>query len=110
MPTLVSMKLDKKAMKERATPMSGEDGPVYPWGLAVTLDDESLSALDLSSLPKVGATLMLLAKVDVTSSSENKTGDGVRRSLSLQITDLALDAADKKDPRDVLYTKKGSAD
>jgi hypothetical protein len=39
----------------------------------------------------VGATITIQAKGNVTSVSENETQDGTRRSVSIQITDLALD-------------------
>lgn len=107
---LVSMKLDKSARDQMTEPSSlASDGPLYPWGLSVTLDEEALDKLQLD-LPKVGTTVVLVARADVTSVSSNEGQDRKpRRSVSLQITDLAVDAdepGDKPEAQDVLYQGK----
>jgi len=71
------------------------DAPEYPWGLKLSLDEEALKKLALGEMPAVGTKLKIEANVEVcdVSQYESKEG-GVRRSLSLQITDLGLGAAD----------------
>lgn len=58
-------------------------------------------------MPKVGSTLLLEGKVKVMSASVSKdAGRGTRRSLSLQITDMGVEATSDKAPlEDRLYTK-----
>lgn len=103
---LVDMKLDKKTRDTLATPSDPGDGPAYPWGLSVTLDEEALDKLGLK-LPKVGKTFLLCALVDVTSVSSNEQQDQEpRSSVTLQITDLSLEDPPKgADPADTLYGK-----
>lgn len=92
---LVNMKIDPKdhAAEQMAEPAK-MDRPVYPWGLQVTLDNDSLEKLGLKSLPKVGSSLYLGANVEVTSVSEDERElDGkrhVHRHVTLQITDMGL--------------------
>jgi hypothetical protein len=88
---MVSMKIDPKAREDRFASLAEgtKDGPIYPYGLALTLDEDSLDKLDLE-LPKVGKSVIVYARAEVTSVSSNKTGEGERRSVSLQITDLSV--------------------
>lgn len=105
---LVSVKISKAEREKWAKGPSSiaTDAPLYPWGLSVTLDEDTLKKLGLKkALPEVGATLMIVAKVEVTSSSINETTDGVNRSLGLQITDLCLEDEDG-DAAGALYGKE----
>ena len=79
--------------------------PAYPWGLELTLDNECLEKLKLDPLPEAGEQLLLLAKVRVSRTSSTDTeGGGKNRSVSLQITDCALeDAGERKSAEDTLY-------
>ena len=89
---LVSMKkTNKKARKapmEMSAPSSDE---TYPWGLSLELNEESLDKLSIDDLPKVGKEVTIMAKARVTSVSErDSTEGGKSRSVSLQITKMAL--------------------
>lgn len=87
-----NMQLSAQESKATVNPAAG-DGPRYPYGLNLHLSNESLAKLALAGLPAVGTELMLHAKVTVTEISEREEQDGDKqRSLSLQITDLALAA------------------
>ena len=92
---LVSMKLPKrdKTSEEKIYTTMAEpgDGPKYPWGLCLNLDEQQLEQLGIKDLPKVDSTVTLTAKATITSVSENQTQEGTRRSVSIQITDLAID-------------------
>lgn len=88
---LKSMKIDPKARQEKYESSAAMDAPVYPYGLQLHLDNEALENLGIE-LPKVGKSLMLYARVDVTSVSENESKSGSNRSASLQITDMCLEA------------------
>lgn len=108
MAKLVSMQL---TAAEREEAMGGSiagkpQGPRYPWGLSVTLDNDTLDKLGLT-LPTVGKTLTLIARVAVTSvSSTTESPDGgPNRSVSLQITDLCVEDEDAAaDAAKALYT------
>ena len=92
---LVSMKRPVADLKARRTLMAqgSPDEDPYPYGLAIQLEDDQLKKLGLTNLPKVGATLMLRARVTVRSVSTNEGADRQsHRSVSLQITDLAVTA------------------
>lgn len=102
------MKLEKRDRADTYA-MPSQDAPAYPYGLEVRLDKSALEKLGLASkLPKVGSSLRLTALVDVTGASENeRAGSGKDCSVTLQITDLALEAkAAKKGDADVLYGDK----
>lgn len=91
---MVNMQMSAEEAKEYAS--CGEavaaDAPRYPYGLCVSLDDDSLAKLGITDLPKVGAKMTLTARVVVTSigSSERQGGDAESR-MELQITDMELD-------------------
>jgi hypothetical protein len=86
------MKLTKSAAKKQSEP-SASDVPKYPWGLEVNLSNESLKALEMETLPDVGATMMLKAKVKVERvSASDRLGGGKDRTVELQITHMELSA------------------
>lgn len=88
---LKSMKLSRSEAKEASEPEEVE-GPEYPHGLSLRLDDESLGKLGMKSLPEVGKTLLLAARVEVTEVSEHsrRGQEEPVRGLSLQITEMDL--------------------
>lgn len=91
---LVSMKLpprDKTKEEKMYPSMAAGDDPEYPYGLCLNLDEKQLDQLGLKELPKVGSTIRLEAKAQITGVSENETQSGSRRSLSIQITDLGFE-------------------
>jgi hypothetical protein len=81
-----------------AGPCGCDEGkPRYPWGLQLTLENDQLQALGISALPKVGETMTLQATVKVTGCNESeREGEEPARSISLQITDLGLEAPEAK--------------
>jgi hypothetical protein len=104
---LTSMKMSASERKKSGpTIATGSDAPQYPYGLALSLDNESLDKLGLG-LPEVGSKFALHAMVEVTSVSASEHGKGEKqRSVSLQITDMALaTAGDTKQSSEVLYGK-----
>lgn len=106
---MVSMKIDPKEREERYKSMEKPaDGPMYPYGLALHLEDEVMEKLKMSKLPQVGKQVLVYALADVTSVSENESMvGGTRQSVSLQITDLALLAPPKNEEstEEALYSK-----
>jgi len=112
MSKLTSMKLtkaDRRKRNEVSPSAITDDGPAYPWGLTLNLDETILAKLKLEALPKAGTTMLIEARVQVESVSvRDDAGGGEQRSLSLQITDLCLEAdTDRGSAADRLYKAKG---
>ena len=87
-----SMKLSP-AEKEKSMPVAtGKmDGPQYPWGLRITLDNDVLEKLGIS-LPRVGEKIRIDAIAEVKSVHASESEDKKKyASCELQITDIALD-------------------
>lgn len=100
---LHSMKMTSSEAKAQSTPAE-VDAPRYPWGLAITLDQDSLDKLDMTGLPDVGEEYLIGGCVKVTSVSSNEHEGGKHKSVSLQITELGLAPKPKgKDAADTLY-------
>lgn len=89
-------------------PVSAGEGstpsvPSYPWGLSVSLEEESLSKLGMDKrMLTVGETLQIVCMMRVTSVSESESerSDGSKNSccrVELQITDMGLPMADVAD-------------
>lgn len=85
------MALTKIERKPETDVAIATEKPKYPYGLELRLDNESLTKLGITTLPKVGMKLRLEAKVFVESVSEEERADGKpNRHVGLQITDMAL--------------------
>lgn len=107
MADLKSMKITKAELKERRERFKGspDEGPKFPFGLSLHLDEESMDKLGVDKLPKVGTKMIMTARVEVTSvHADQQLGGGKNRSMGLQITDLALegDNAEKSDA-DIIF-------
>lgn len=101
---LVSMKRDKKDKKDKKKDTSeaccsvSGNGPDFPWGLSVNLENESLDKLKIDSLPEVGSTVRIVAEArveSVSSRSDRESNGKKNRSVSLQITKMALSDAEE---------------
>lgn len=105
---LVNMKIDPKEREKGLPDTVSADAPSYPWGLQLNLDEEALDKLGIETLPKVDGELMVLARATVTSVSSNESsGGGKRKSVSLQITDLCLEKPSKNtDAAGALYKEE----
>ncbi|TDY26300.1 hypothetical protein B0G81_6810 [Paraburkholderia sp. BL6665CI2N2] len=106
---LVSMErteAEKKAAEDRWKEQADE-GPDYPYGLCISLGSDELAKLGIKDLPSIGAEMSLTATVKVTSvsSSESERGDGYK-SVSLQITQMALDDGKGPSAAEKLYGAK----
>ncbi|MGE9805410.1 capsid staple protein, partial [Escherichia coli] len=84
-------------MKTGTDSFVGEDGKPetkdqYPWGLRITLDNESLQRLGLNakSLPAVGDSISVKAMANVCSVSTRTTDHGEDNYVELQITDIGV--------------------
>ncbi|MEC4595460.1 capsid staple protein [Burkholderia vietnamiensis] len=98
---------ERKAAEERWDAES-ERGPDYPYGLCLNLGGDEMEKLGIKDLPAVGGEMSLTAKVKVTSVSSYETdGGGGSKSISLQITEMALDDGNGESAAQKLYGKKG---
>ncbi len=92
---MTSMKLDP-ADEESQDETQGalypdKDKPEYPYGLCFCLEEEQIKKLGMAKMPTAGEELTLTVKVKVTRVGEVDTQDeGTERSLSFQITDMAI--------------------
>lgn len=98
---LVSMKRSPAEAKEAATP--ADTAPEYPYGLRLRLEDEELQKLGLTTLPDVGTSLVLTARVEVCGTSAYDSESGKHRSVELQLTDLALAPEQRPANAEALY-------
>jgi len=91
------MKRTKKEKQKDADLNSYEDNP-YPWGLTVSLDNDSAGKLDVGTF-EVGDELIMVSRVTVKSvnvSSSQHDGGKVHRNMELQITDMSLEEEEGK--------------
>ena len=86
---LRDMKMSASEVKESNEVAS--DSPRYPWGLQLSLDDDSLDKLGIG-LPDIGESMLVVAIARVESVSEHKNGSETTRSVSMQIEKLSLDS------------------
>ena len=101
MAELKSMKMAPKEAKKAEEAFIDRDPPRFPFGLRVSLNDESLDKLGMKELPKVGEQKSLVAMVEVVEVSEHDSAGGKpRRRVELQITDMVLEK-DKKKLKDI---------
>jgi hypothetical protein len=99
---LTSLKLKPKnrlreTMSQPVLDSPADDGPVYPWGLELNLETETIDKLgiDIENV-RAGDTVHIVAKAEITSvtvrqSANKQHGDeGTNKSLSLQLTAMQL--------------------
>ncbi len=107
-----SMMSKEKETKGTEAAMPEMEQPKYPYGLQITLNDESIETLGMTVMPAVGATMTLTAKVKVTGVHINevlKDEDSTpERRIELQITDMELGEG-KKDIAKMMYPSMDKA-
>lgn len=91
------------------------DGPRYPYGLKLNIDEQSYRKLEFKETPQIGEKFMVVALAEVSSVYSEKAMDGVDRiSIGLQITDMEVKKSEKqKSPEKALYgddAKEGDED
>lgn len=94
---MINMKTSEKRSATLLADSVEADTPEYPYGLRINMDDDSLKKLGITELPEVGTTMTLQARVEVVSVSQHESDNGKHRDMSLQITDMALEASSAKD-------------
>jgi hypothetical protein len=92
--SLINMEMSKEEAKEYSAPSESE-APKYPWGLCLTLNDDSLEKLGVKTLPAAGSVVTITAKATVSGIRETQTqGGDSEASMDLQITDMTIDGID----------------
>jgi hypothetical protein len=83
------------------------DSPLYPYGLSINLGPEEVEKLGLG-IPGVGDKLMMIAKVEVSSVSNERTwGEKGKARITLQITDMDVQKPKaEKSAEQVIYGKE----
>ena len=81
-----------------------DDKPDYPWGTCISLCEDELEKLGITTMPAVGKPAMIQAMAVVKSTSETSIDGEMKRTLELQITDLAVGMSGM-DAASVLYDK-----
>lgn len=90
---LVNMRLSKKQSKAEVA-ISSEKGPRFPYGLQISLDDDSLEKLGFDELPAVGAEMIVVGVGKVTRAGENRSQSGVNRDVSIQLERIEIEPRD----------------
>lgn len=95
----------KKDVGQEAAPGWPLTTQVYPYGLCIRFDDDTLEKLGIGDeMPTVGDMIHLCAMAKVTSVSSNEVEDAqgakkVRRCVELQITHMATESEDDENDR-----------
>jgi hypothetical protein len=102
---MIDMKLTPE-QSPGATMLAADEnnGPQYPYGLTITLDNAALKKLAMGQLPQVGEQMTLKALVEVV--GVNKSGGQIEndRTVTLQITAMQFgDDEASMDPASKLY-------
>lgn len=96
--TMKSMKLSKKEAKGEVA-IDVPDGPRFPHGLTLHLEDETLKKLGIANVPDVGTEMRVVGVGVVESSNQHQSQRRKNRSISIQLQRL-----------DVKPTKKATAE
>lgn len=106
---LVDLKLskaDKKASEPTAIVGGKYEGPDYPYGLTLRLDNASLDKLGIDELPKVGAAMKVMAMAVVTSVSSHESRNREDRTVELQVQQLAMEDEDDDSLESIVKRRK----
>jgi hypothetical protein len=91
------LKADAEKMGIGGSVPSKVEQPIYPYGLCINLDEETIKKLKLDTDDcEVGSTIHICCMATVTDFGQRKMNDGVNRRIELQITDLALENEDEE--------------
>lgn len=104
---LTNMKLSKAEKNDQVlTQPSDSKAPQYPWGLTLSLDNDSLKKLGVDfETDDVGEVYTLVAKCKVirVESGKDEGSKEARASATLQITEMAIEEDGAKDMASKMY-------
>lgn len=102
---MVNMKMSAEEAKEQNSGPTEAEGPKYPYGLSLNLDNDTLAKLGIGTGVEVGDEVTITAKAKVTSKSGYETMvGGAENSIGLQITDMDVSGETSKASK-TLYDK-----
>lgn len=78
--------------------IGGPTGPDYPYGLRITLSEDELAKLDLEGECSAGDMIDLRAFAKVTNVNITDVDGKPRRSIELQIQQIALENEETEEP------------
>lgn len=107
---MAEMELSKKEKKESMPTCASDEGPNYPYGLCLRLDNAVLEKLGIDSLPKVGARMKVMAEGIVTSVSSHESKNRDDRNVEIQIQQLAVENDDDSDELDDIVKRRKRGD
>lgn len=87
---LVSLKRTKKDKKHNSDHAISSERNDFPFGLSISLDDETLDKLGITKLPKVGSDMIVAGVGVVESISERSDKNRKSRNVTIQLTKLAV--------------------
>lgn len=92
LPNFVDMAKTPEEMKEDKEEMTVGNYPqsIYPYGLCISLDNDALEKLDLSTDVDAGDQVHFQCIGKVTSVSKRETDKGSEARIEIQITHLSL--------------------
>ena len=85
---LVNMKRTKKDRKNSDHAISSDED--FPFGLSISLDDESLAKLGIKTLPEVGEEMIVAGVGKVQSVSERSEANRKSRNVTIQLEQLEV--------------------
>ncbi len=96
-------KTAEERKKDRPGPLSEatDDGPRYPYGIRVELEEPSLKKLGIGTMPKAGSKMHLQAEAHVKSVHDDQTAGGKKeRRIVLELRKMFVQAVAEgnKDP------------
>lgn len=102
-----SMKMDPAEQAEYANGSIMAERPLYPWGLAITLDDEALKKLGITKLPEIDQVMEIRCIAQVVGLHSRKESDEENDSyVNLQITDMEIVDSGSESAAEKLYGAK----
>ena len=101
---LTNMKMSEEESTEYAQPTALAEKPMYPYGLCLSLNKETLEKLGIA-LPEVGSEMSITAVATVQSVRMSESAEGEPdRCVELQITDLSVAPyKNESDPAKKIY-------
>ncbi len=99
MPKPVDMKMSAKQAMGMGAIAGGNSprGKMYPWGMSINLDSAALDKLGIKDLPDAGCECVIQAVGEVTRVEKSANGTGKSRSMTIQITKLAIQCDEDAD-------------
>lgn len=97
MAKMISLKLSPKESKAESPEIAEREGPKYPYGTALYLNEDALAKLGIDGMPEVGDEFHIIATAKVTGTSEREYEGGSHKTLDLQLTEMACAEADDGD-------------